>query len=62
MTPDWPQFGKLSDKPRQSRGEVREGGERELHSITHLALQAREDWTAAGAVQQAGDGVGGLRV
>ena len=36
-----------------------------LHSMTYLALQGREGWAAtaaAGAVQQAGDGVGGLRV
>ena len=30
-------------------------------SLTNLALQGREGW-AAGAVQQAGDGVGGLGV
>ena len=37
----------------------------EWHSITYLALQGREGWAAgAGAVvvQQAGDGVGGMRV
>ena len=36
-----------------------------LHTITYLALQSRVGGTgggAAGGVQQAGDGVGGLRV
>ena len=39
-------------------------GDRVLHSITYLALQAREGWAAAagGGVQQASDGVGGLRL
>ena len=44
------------------RGEGWLSSDRVLHSITYLALQGREGWAAGGAVQQAGDGVGGLRL
>lgn len=43
-------------RSEQSRGEVR------VEVETHLALQDREGRAAAAAVQQAGDGVVGLRV